>query len=60
MEVSSLYTQAQNRGPERAGGVIMLKATSLLGDSKLPEKLWPKAVIIVGYLLNYILIQTLG
>jgi hypothetical protein len=52
IEVSSPYTQAQNGGPERAGGVIALKATSLLGDSKLPEKLWPEAVTTVGYLLN--------
>jgi hypothetical protein len=46
--------QAQNRGPKRAGGVIILKATSLLKDSKLLEKLWPEAVIIVEYLLNRI------
>jgi hypothetical protein len=34
------------------GGVIALKATSLLGDSKLPGKLWPEAVTTAGYLLN--------
>jgi hypothetical protein len=32
--------------------VIALKATSLLGDSKLSEKLWPEAVTMAGYLLN--------
>jgi hypothetical protein len=52
VEISAPHTQAQNGGPERAGGVIALKATSLLGDSKLPEKLWPEAVITAGYLLN--------
>jgi hypothetical protein len=59
IEISAPYTQAQNGGPKRAGGVIVLKATSLLGDSKLPEKLWPEAVITVGYLLNRTLTRAL-
>jgi hypothetical protein len=52
--------QAQNGGLERARGVITLKATSLLGDSKLLEKLWLEAVIIIGYLLNCTLIRALN
>jgi transposase InsO family protein len=52
IKISAPHTQAQNRGPERARGVIALKATSLLGDSKLLEKLWPEAVITARYLLN--------
>ena len=52
VEISAPHTQAQNGGPERAGGVIALKATSLLGNSKLLEKLWPEAVTMAGYLLN--------
>ena len=52
--------QAQNGGLERVRGVIALKATSLLGNSKLLEKLWPEAVTIVGYLLNYTLMRILN
>jgi transposase InsO family protein len=52
IKISAPHTQAQNRGPERARGVIALKATSLLGDSKLLEKLWPEAVTTARYLLN--------
>jgi hypothetical protein len=59
IEVSSPYTQAQNRGPERVEGVITLKATFLFRDSKLPEKLWPEAVTTIGYLLNRTLIRIL-
>jgi hypothetical protein len=40
--------------------VIALKATSLLSDFKLLEKLWLEAVIIIGYLLNYTLIRILN
>jgi transposase InsO family protein len=60
IEISAPYTQAQNRGLERAGGVIALKAISLLADSKLPEKLWLEAVTIVGYLLNRTSTRTLN
>jgi len=60
IEISAPHTQAQNGGPERAGGVIALKAISLLADSKLPEKLWLEAVTIVGYLLNRTSTRTLN
>jgi hypothetical protein len=60
IEINAPHTQAQNRGPERAGGVITLKATSLLGDSKLPEKLWPEVVTMAGYLLNSTLMRILN
>jgi hypothetical protein len=52
--------QAQNGGLERAGGVIALKATSLLGDSKLLGKLWLEAVTMAKYLLNCTLMRILN
>ena len=52
--------QAQNGGLERARGVIALKATSLLSDSKLLEKLWPEVVITARYLLNRTLMRILN
>jgi hypothetical protein len=60
LEISALYTQAQNGPAEQARGVIALKLIFLLGLSKLPIKLWLEAASTLGYLLNQTPIRALN
>ena len=50
IEASAPYTQAQNGGAERSGGVIKDKARAMIG--KLPEELWPEIYRSAVYLWN--------
>jgi hypothetical protein len=49
---SSTYTPAQNGGAERAGGVVIRKATTMRILARLPENLWPDLMEAATYLHN--------
>ncbi|EAQ91982.1 hypothetical protein CHGG_00217 [Chaetomium globosum CBS 148.51] len=51
-EPSAPYTQAQNGGAERSGGVIKEKARAIRESAKFPEFLWPEIVKAAVYLHN--------
>lgn len=46
------FTQDQNGGAERSGGVIISRARAMHIDSELPGYMWPEVVMAAGYLLN--------
>ena len=46
------FTQDQNGGAERSGGVIITMARAIHIDSELPGFMWPEVVTATGYLLN--------
>ena len=50
IEASAPYTQAQNGGAERSGGVIKDKARAMAG--RLPKELWPEIYRAAVYLWN--------
>ena len=50
LEPSAPYTQAQNGGAERSGGVIKEKIRAMAG--RLPNKLWPEICRAAVYLSN--------
>ncbi|RMZ87426.1 hypothetical protein DV736_g5352, partial [Chaetothyriales sp. CBS 134916] len=52
LEPSALYTQAQNGGAERSGGVIKEKARAMRLGAKLPHQLWPEIGRTAVYLYN--------
>jgi hypothetical protein len=43
-EPSAPYTQAQNGGAERSGGVIKDKAWAMCTGAKFPVFLWPEII----------------
>lgn len=50
VEPSALYTQAQNGGAERPGGVIKEKMRTIAIGAHLPWQLWPEIARAVVYL----------
>ena len=50
LEPSAPYTQAQNGGAERSGGVIKDKIRSMRAGAKLPTELWPEISRAAVYL----------
>ena len=52
LEPSAPYTQAQNGGAERSGGVIKDKIRSMRAGAKLPAELWPEISRAAVYLYN--------
>ncbi len=52
VEPSAPYTQAQNGGAERSGGVIKEKARAMRASSKLPGFLWKEICKAAVYLYN--------
>ena len=52
IEPSAPYTQAQNGGAERSGGVIKDKIRSMRAGAKLPAELWPEISKAAVYLYN--------
>lgn len=52
LEPSSPYTQAQNGGAERSGGVVKEKARAMRIGAKLPHNLWPEINKTAVYLYN--------
>ena len=54
VEPSAPYTQAQNGGAERSGGVIKEKSRAMRTSSKLPTSLWPEITRAAVYLHNRI------
>ncbi len=52
LEPSAPYTQAQNGGAERSGGVIKDKARSMRTGAKLPSFLWVEIFRTAVYLYN--------
>lgn len=52
VEPSAPYTQAQNGGAERSGGVIKDKARTMRAGANLPVTLWPEITKAAVYLYN--------
>lgn len=52
IEPSAPYSQAQNGGAERSGGVIKDKERAMRTGSKLPHQLWPEIGKTAVYLYN--------
>jgi hypothetical protein len=52
MEPSAPYTQAQNGGAERSGGVVKEKARAMAQGAHLPSGLWTEVSRAAVYLLN--------
>lgn len=52
IEPSAPYTQAQNGGAERSGGVVKDKARAMRSGAKLPAFLWPEINRAAVYLYN--------
>ncbi|RKK11109.1 hypothetical protein BFJ65_g15101 [Fusarium oxysporum f. sp. cepae] len=52
IEPSAPYTQAQNGGAERSGGVVKDKERAMRTGAKLPHQLWPEIGRTAVYLYN--------
>ena len=52
MEPSTPYTQSQNGGAERSGGVVKEKARAMTQGAHLPSDLWREVTRAAVYLLN--------
>jgi hypothetical protein len=52
IEPSAPYTQSQNGGAERSGGVIKEKGRAMRADAKFPAFLWPEISRAAVYLYN--------
>lgn len=49
---SARYADSQHGKPERAGGLLTTRMRSMLITARLPEALWPDAIVTAVYLLN--------
>ena len=52
IDPSAPYTQAQNRGAERSGGVLKDKIRAMHAGARLPTQLWPEISRAAVYLSN--------
>src|SRR6266566_772065 len=53
-EPTAIYTQAQNGGGERSGGVISRQAIAMRIAARFPEELWSEIWPVAVYLYNWI------
>jgi transposase InsO family protein len=53
LELTAPYTPSQNGVAERAGGILVQTARTMLQASSLPAFLWPEAVKAAAYIVNH-------
>ena len=59
-QVSAPYSKEQNGGAEKAGHIIMVKATALRLSANFPESLWTECFMAAIYIINRIPTQALN
>src|SRR6266566_1563103 len=59
-EPTAIYTQAQNGGGERSGGMISRQAIAMRIAARFPEEFWSEIWLITVYLYNRIPCKTTG
>ena len=60
IERSPPHTQALNGKAERAGHVLIIRATGLKAQARFPDVLWPEIINAAAYLLNHTPMESLG